>query len=67
MVASVIKVNKHQVKDPSTLPEGYEDLRVEPYRGYVTGPRASKGLSVVCADDDFRTMVAHALLRLENE
>lgn len=66
-MASVIKVEKHQVKDPSALPAGYEDLRVEPYRGHVTGLRASKGLAVVCADDDFRTMVAHALLRLENE
>jgi len=67
LMASVIKIEKHQVKDRSTLPPDYDELRIEPYRGYITGPRASKGLAIVCSDNDYRAMVAHALLRLEEE
>lgn len=63
LMASVIKINHRQVYDVRSLPTSYEGLRIERFRLHVDGPRASHGLAVICTKNDYRTMIATALIR----
>jgi hypothetical protein len=66
LVASIIKPDgsKH-LRVGDHLPPEYASFDTRPYNQVVTGPRAKKGMAVVCTIDDLGTMVRHALIRWE--
>jgi len=66
LVASIIKPDgsKH-LRVGDHLPPEYAPFDTRPYNQVVTGPRAKKGMAVVCTIDDLGTMVQHALIRWE--
>ena len=63
LVASVIKVNGKHVPAKSEVPPTYAGMQIGSYREVVDGPNASYGMAVICAQDDYPTMVKHALIR----
>jgi len=63
LVASVIKVNGKHVPAKSEVPPTYAGMPIGSYREIVDGPNASYGMAVICAQNDYPTMVKHALIR----
>ena len=62
--ASIIKDRRgKQVPPLATLPLEYEQLPNGTYSDYVKGRGIPNGQAVVCAVDDFETMVRHGLIR----
>ena len=63
-VASIIKdCKKKHVPAGSEVPPEYVGFQVGPYRDVVNGPGAAYGIAVICAQNDYETMVRHALIR----
>jgi excisionase family DNA binding protein len=64
VLASVIKTRDgKQLPANAPVPVEYQGLPVGSYREVVDGPWASNGMAVICASQDFDTMVMHALIR----
>jgi excisionase family DNA binding protein len=62
--ASIIRDKKgKQVPALTTVPPEYKDFSVAIYSSKVKGPGTSNGQAVICATNDFETMVRHALIR----
>lgn len=66
LLVSIIKPDgfKH-LRAGQPLPTNYTSFETQPFDEIVIGPRAKKGIAVVCKIDDLATMVRHALLRWE--
>jgi excisionase family DNA binding protein len=63
-VASIIKDRRgKQIPPLATLPPEYEQLPTSIYSEEIKGRGIANGQAVVCAADDFATMVRHALIR----
>lgn len=61
---SIIRDRKgKQVPALAAVPPEYKDLQTAVYSTKVKGPGTSNGQAVVCAANDFHTMVRHALIR----
>jgi excisionase family DNA binding protein len=66
LVAGVIKPDGYShrhLRNGEPLPPAYASVDTRPYNEIVCGPHASHGIAVVCAADDYKTMVRHALIR----
>src|SRR5712692_11095167 len=63
MVSLVKRRNGKRLRPGETVPGEYRNLKIEPYRKYVTGAYASSNQAVVCSKNDLNVMVEHALLR----
>lgn len=64
MLASIIRNRQaKQVTSEAMVPQEYQRLPVGGYREIVNGTGAPNGLAVICKQDDFQTMVRHALIR----
>ena len=62
--ASIIRDRKgKQVPALTTVPPEYKDFPVAVYSEKVKGPGTANGQAVVCATNDFETMIRHALIR----
>jgi hypothetical protein len=65
-MASIIKDRDgKQLPVGATLPPEYNGVPVGPYRDVVLGAGASNGLAVVCKENEFETMVKHAVIRYQ--
>ena len=63
-LASVIKhPDGHHVRSEAQLPSEYEDLPTAMYPDLVAGPYAARSMAVVAHNDDWATMLRHALIR----
>ncbi len=52
--------------DPTDdLPEPYSSFRVQTYRDRIDYPRSYEKLAVVAHEDDFETMLNHALIQVQ--
>jgi hypothetical protein len=66
ITASIIRNRDgKQLPVGAMLPPEYRGMATGPYRDVVTGPRTSNGLAVMSRQDDFDTMLRHALIRYQ--
>jgi hypothetical protein len=63
LIASMIKVGGKYLLPDAEVPPEYRSMKVRPYRGIVDGKHAKDRLAVVCEQDDYDTMIKHALIR----
>lgn len=63
LIASMIKVGGKYLLPDAKVPQEYRSMNVRSYRDIVDGKYAKDRLAVVCKQDDYATMVKHALIR----
>ena len=64
LLVSVIKVKGgKQLRPAAKIPEEYKEFRVVRYDSIVKGPYASGNMAVVVKNNDFESMLKHAIIR----
>lgn len=63
LLAGIIRLKNGKQLTSQRIPDEYKSFRVERYNSIIRGPRASTGMAVIVAKDDFKSMLAHAIIR----
>jgi excisionase family DNA binding protein len=63
LLAGIIRLKNGKQLTGQRIPEEYRNFRVERYNSIIQGPRASTGMAVIVHKDDFKAMLAHAIIR----
>jgi excisionase family DNA binding protein len=63
LLAGIIRLKNGKQLTSQRIPDEYRNFRVERYNSIVQGHRASTGMAVIVYKDDFKSMLAHAIIR----
>lgn len=63
LLAGIIRLKNGKQLTTTKIPEEYKRFRVERYNSIVRGPRASNGMAVIVQENDFNSMLEHAVIR----
>jgi hypothetical protein len=63
LLAGIIRLKNGKQLTTAKIPEEYKRFRVERYNSIVRGPRASNGMAVIVKENDFESMLEHAVVR----
>lgn len=63
LLAGIIRLKNGKQLTSQRIPDEYRSFRVERYNSIVQGRRASTGMAVIIHKDDFKSMLAHAIIR----
>jgi len=63
LLAGIIRLKNGKQLTSQRIPDEYRSFRVERYNSIVQGRRASTGMAVIVHKDDFKSMLAHAVIR----